>query len=91
MLISSFLDISRYNIAVTIRKISSVAIKKGSREGTTDKAQRTKPFLAAVKLSEENSNKNKVKIQIHVGRIIFFNLKIKTRITSSLFIINIFI
>lgn len=57
---------------------SSVAIKNGKRDGTTEFAHKLSPFLAADKLVFEKTIKNKVNKQIIVGiiRLLAFNTSI---------------
>ena len=69
-------------------------MKKGRREGTTEKAQRDKPFFAADKLLEENNIRNMVNVYTQIGSIICFNFKIINLVfliepVLSLFITNI--
>ena len=47
-----------------VRHKSSVAIKNGNRDGTTEFAHKFKPFFAAIKLSEENIIKKIVKGEV---------------------------
>lgn len=51
-------------------------MKKGRSDGTTEKAQRDKPFFAAARLLDENKIRKIVNVYIHMGIIICFNLKI---------------
>lgn len=47
---------------------SSVATKKGNKEGTTEFAQRDNPFLTAGKFVFENNNKHKQNNRKHSAR-----------------------
>ena len=49
------------NFGMFVLDSSSVAIKKGNREGTTELAHSFKPDLAACRLEEENTTKQAVK------------------------------
>lgn len=53
---------------------SSVAIKKGKREGKTELAKSDKPFCAACILSLEKITSKIVKIQNKIGIKLFLNL-----------------
>ena len=56
---------------------NSVAIKKGSKDGTTEFAHRASPVFADDRLALENINKNKVNKHIQIGTNDFFILKTK--------------
>ena len=55
---------------------SSVAIKKGNREGTTELAHSFKPDLAACRLEEENTTKQAVKSKTMIEIKFFLILKL---------------
>ena len=56
---------------------SSVAMKKGSREGTTEFAHKASPVFADDKFAFENINKNRVNKHIHIEIKDFFILNTK--------------
>ena len=49
--------------------MSSVAIKKGNKEGKTELYHKNIPFFADVIFSVENNNKNNIKRQMETGII----------------------
>ena len=52
---------------------SSVATKKGNKDGTTDVAHSVKPFLTAIRLFFENSKRLNAKIKKIIAKKFLFN------------------
>ena len=52
---------------------SSVATKKGNKDGTTDVAHSVKPFLTAIRLFFENSKRLNAKIRKIIAKKFLFN------------------
>ena len=59
---------------IFVRHNNSVAIKKGSKEGTTEFAQSERPVLAADRLLLENNTRHTVNVKKIIGNIQFFIL-----------------
>jgi hypothetical protein len=53
---------------------SSVATKKGNKEGITEFAHKERPFFTATRLFLEKINKQNVKNKKSIGKKFFFNL-----------------
>jgi hypothetical protein len=64
------------NLGILVLDRSSVAIKKGKSDGTTEVAHNFKPDFAADRLLLENNNKHNVKIRKIIERKFLFILKI---------------
>ena len=65
------------NEIIFVYPSNSVAIKKGSKEGTTEFAHNERPVFAEERFEFENINRNIVNKHIHIGIKDFFILNTK--------------